>query len=40
MTGADFSPKPPIVARGANEQAGTFLLPPATASSWSPRIPR
>ena len=27
MTGADFSPKPPIVARSAHEQANAFLLP-------------
>ncbi len=27
LTGADFSPKPPIAARSAREQAGTFLLP-------------
>ena len=27
MTGADFSPKPPIAARSGRDQAGTFLLP-------------
>ena len=27
MTGADFSPKPPIAPRTAREQASTFLLP-------------
>jgi mono/diheme cytochrome c family protein len=27
LTGADFSPKPPITARSAREQANTFLLP-------------
>jgi mono/diheme cytochrome c family protein len=27
LTGADFSPKPPITARSPRDQAGTFLLP-------------
>ena len=26
-TGADFSPKPPIAARSAKDQANTFILP-------------